>query len=145
MRRWSRVLSSLFLFGVAIQLIPYGRQHENPPVIQEPQWHDAQTQAWFEQSCADCHSNRTRWPWYAWVAPASWIIQHHVDEGRAELNLSSLGVQKNNLAEMGKVTWEGSMPPELYLLAHPEARLSKSEIPEFIHGLELTFTPLEHR
>lgn len=45
----------------------------------------------FANSCNDCHSNRTAFPWYARVAPASWLVMRHVEEGRAELNFSEWG------------------------------------------------------
>ncbi|HET8783419.1 MAG TPA: heme-binding domain-containing protein, partial [Pyrinomonadaceae bacterium] len=39
-----------------------------------------------DRSCNDCHSNKTRWPWYANVAPVSWFVINHVDHGRSHLN-----------------------------------------------------------
>ena len=41
-----------------------------------------------ERSCYDCHSNRTRWPWYSHVAPVSWLVARDVHEGREEINFS---------------------------------------------------------
>ena len=49
------VLVLIFLVG---QLVPYGRVHSNPPVVQEPAWDSAQTQMLFTRACGDCHSTR---------------------------------------------------------------------------------------
>ncbi len=74
-----------------IQLVPYGRDHSNPPVTGTPQWDSPRTEALFSDACGACHSNLTTWPWDSNVAPASWLIQRDVDEGRAILNVSELG------------------------------------------------------
>ncbi|WP_297442502.1 heme-binding domain-containing protein, partial [Sulfurimonas sp.] len=54
----------LFLIGlfVLIQFVPYGRDHTNPKVMNEPQWDSVQTKTIFTNACADCHSNETKWP-----------------------------------------------------------------------------------
>ena len=52
---------------------------------------DPKVSAIIDRSCADCHSNRTRWPWYSQVAPVSWFVIDHVNEGRKELNFSEWG------------------------------------------------------
>lgn len=127
---------------VLIQLVPYGHAHNNPPVPQAPNWDSPKTQAFFERACADCHSNQTVWPWYSNIAPVSWLIQHHVDEGRSLLNLSELG-RKNEVGKMGVSIFKGRMPPKTYLPLHPKARLSQTEQADFIHGLEQTFGNLK--
>ena len=64
------VLAGLFL---AIQFVPYGRDHSNPPVIGEPTWNSPETRALAVRACFDCHSNETVWPWYSNIAPVSWL------------------------------------------------------------------------
>ena len=71
-----------------IQLIPYGHQHTNPAVQQEPNWQDTQTRDLVSRACFDCHSNETKWPWYSNIAPVSWLVQRDVQEGRQHLNFS---------------------------------------------------------
>ena len=71
-----------------IQLVPYGRSHDNPPVTAEPQWDSPETQALVKRACYDCHSNETKWPWYSNVAPVSWLVQNDVNEGREHVNLT---------------------------------------------------------
>lgn len=136
------------LFGLAglagllvlIQFVPYGRNHTNPPVVSTPQWDSPRTVELFNRACADCHSHETVWPWYSNVAPASWLIQRDVDEGRAKFNVSLWGVQrKNEGGDAAKTVRNGEMPFRPYLLTHPEARLTEAEKSALIDGLIATF------
>jgi len=141
------VVGILILIGVAgfllIQLIPYGRVHTNPPVIQEPQWDSPATRALAARACFDCHSNETKWPWYSYVAPASWLVARDVDEGRNALNFSEWGMPTRGGegeggeggGEGAEVIATGQMPPAQYLLMHPEARLSDAEKQQLIQGM----------
>jgi cytochrome c len=84
------------------------------------------------QKCGDCHSNNTRWPFYSRIAPASWLVEHDVHEGREHLNLSaweqySIDNRIDLLGKMGTQLRQGKMPLPQYLLMHPEARLSDAE------------------
>lgn len=124
----------------AIQFIPYGKDHTNPPVMTSPQWDSERTRELFVRACADCHSNETRYPWYSNVAPVSWLVAHDIEEGREHFNISTLGVQQKNEAdEAAEEVREGKMPMWIYTLAHPEARLSDIEKSALISGLEKTF------
>lgn len=92
----------------------------------------AEIDALLTRACRDCHSNRTRWPWYSRVAPASWIVARDVALGRAELNFSEWGAyypqtRLRKLQWMGRMVREGSMPPWTYRAIHPGARLTKAE------------------
>ncbi len=84
------------------------------------------------EKCGDCHSNNTRWPLYSRVAPASWLVEHDVSEGREHLNFSSWDQYKIDdridlLARMGTQVRQGKMPLKQYLLLHPDARLSDAD------------------
>lgn len=90
-------------------------------------------QAILERSCMDCHSNRTRWPWYSSVAPASWLVAKDVNEGREHLNFSEWGTYRRArmitaLNIMVSVLDKGEMPPSQYLLLHAEATLTDADI-----------------
>jgi len=125
---------------VAIQFIPYGKDHTNPPIVSEPQWDSPRTKELFNRACADCHSNETAYPWYSNIAPVSWLIAHDIDEGREHFNVSMWGSQKKNEGEdAAKEIREGEMPMWFYTIPHPEAKLSSSEKQELISGLEKTF------
>ncbi|NCO53153.1 MAG: heme-binding domain-containing protein [Deltaproteobacteria bacterium] len=125
---------------VFIQVIPYGKNHQNPPVLQEPAWSSPVTRSLFMRACGDCHSHETLWPWYSKIAPVSWLVQNDTFEGREHFNVSAWGVQaKNKGNEAAASLREGEMPPWFYLLPHPEARLSKAEEAELVKGLVVTF------
>lgn len=135
--RWA-LLAAVVGFLV-IQLVPYGRNHTNPPLIAEPAWDSPDTRATAVVACFDCHSNETHWPWYSNVAPFSWLLQRHVDEGRADLNLSEWGTGEQESGDIVESVREGEMPTWDYLLLHPDARLSDAEMQAFLDGLTATF------
>lgn len=121
------------------QLVPYGRDHANPPVAAEPHWDSPRTRALFLRACGDCHSHETRWPWYSHVAPVSWLVQHDVEEGREKLNVSDWGRKRQDGDEAYEAFAEGEMPLPAYLLTHPEARLGPADRQALLAGLEATF------
>ncbi len=133
MKKWSWLLLGglgvLCLGFGALQLVPYGRKHTNPPVVQEPQWNTPETRALAQRTCFDCHSNETVWPWYSNVAPVSWLIQRDVEEGRSRLNFSEWNEHQNTKMDLiaPGVIQAGIMPPTQYLTLHPEANLSEEE------------------
>ena len=134
-----RVLVVLVALAFLIQLVPYGRDHSNPPVIAEPDWDTPRTRELFFAACKDCHSHETVWPWYASVAPVSWLLAHDVEEGRSEFNVSRWGQGKQEADEAAEMLREEEMPPWFYLPTHPEARLSEAERDELLRGLVATF------
>lgn len=133
-------IAGLALGGVLVvaQLVPYGRSHSNPPIAAEPTWDSPTTRALAQRACFDCHSNETRWPWYSNVAPSSWLMQSHVDEGRRTLNFSEFQKPFEEAHEAGETVRDKSMPPRSYLLLHPEARLSVAERQQLARGLDAT-------
>ena len=131
----------VFLFAV-IQIVPYGRDHGNPPVRQEPAWDSPATRALAVDACFDCHSNQTSWPWYSNIAPVSWLIQRDVDSGRPALNFSEWDLEQEGGDAAEKVQ-EKEMPPAWYGWLHPKARLSSDERQALIRGFEAMFGPGE--
>lgn len=121
-----------------IQLVPYGRSHQNPPLRSEPTWDRPETRALAKRACFDCHSNETEWPWYSWVAPVSWLVEHDVVEGREYLNFSEWDREQEEADEAPETVAEGEMPPWNYLPVHPEARLTAEERAALIEGLAET-------
>ena len=135
-----KIILFIILLIIAIQFIPYGRDHVNPPVVAEPTWDSPITRETFFRACGDCHSNETKWPGYSNIAPISWLVQYDVNEGRKEFNVSMWGAQKENEGDESAETIEkGEMPPWFYLIPHPEAKLKENEKREFIKGLVATF------
>lgn len=93
-------------------------------------------------SCYDCHSNRTNYPWYSYIAPVSWVLQRHIDRGKEELNLSNFGdLEKSQkigtLADLCDVIESGSMPLKSYLIIHRNARIINSKAEELCTWTEL--------
>jgi len=123
------------LVFIAIQFVPVERT--NPPIVSQPKWDSPQTEAIARRACFDCHSNETKWPWYAYVAPISWNVADHVKEGREEFNMSDW--QPGDGDEAAEEVEKGGMPLSQYLLMHPEARLTPEEQKQFIAGLKATF------
>ncbi|MBL7796898.1 MAG: heme-binding domain-containing protein [Saprospiraceae bacterium] len=85
-----------------------------------------------KHACYDCHSNNTRYPWYASVQPVGWWLQSHVNTGRSELNFSEFGRwsgedQADVLRHCAKLVKKGAMPPKDYLRMHDDAILSEEK------------------
>lgn len=136
-RTLKALLIILVVAFVAIQFIPYGRDHTNPPVVAEPNWDSPRTRELAVRACFDCHSNETQWPWYTNIAPISWLAYRDVEEGRQHVNYSEWGQPGTNREahEAGEAFLEGEMPLPIYLILHPEARLTDAEKQELVSGL----------
>lgn len=83
-----------------------------------------------KESCYDCHSNETTFPWYSNVAPLSWWLKGHVDNGRKKLNFSDWGTYANNkkshkIQESIDAVSDKWMPLGSYTMMHPKGKLSK--------------------
>jgi hypothetical protein len=128
-------IAAVVLF-VALQLVPYGKDHTNPPVVAEPKWDSPQTRALAKRACFDCHSSETVWPWYSSIAPGSWLIYKDVVDGREEYSFSNWDTETKRARKFAEVINEGVMPPPQYLLLHPEARLSPDEKQQLIAGFQ---------
>ena len=75
---------------------------------------------------------QTRWPWYAFVAPVSWLVVYDTHEAREHMNLSkwngySPERQRKKLRAIWDEVEEGEMPLPPYLWMHPEAKLSDAD------------------
>ena len=90
------------------------------------------------RSCVDCHTNHTRWPWYASFPPMSKLIMHDVQHGREAMNFSEWSRQvKSKSQERGLlqaacvVVQAGGMPLPKYLALHPDARPTPGDVKLF--------------
>jgi mono/diheme cytochrome c family protein len=143
MSRGVKVLLWVVVAGVVvfalIQLVPYGRDHSNPPVTSTVAWDSPETEQLVRDACYDCHSNETVWPWYSNIAPASWLLQRDVDEGRQTLNFSEWPQLDQQAAQaiasaVAEVVNEGEMPPSQYTLMHSAAKLSDQQKQQLVEG-----------
>lgn len=142
-REWGILAAMLGGLFVVAQLLPVGGSRDNPPVTAGPPWDSPRTRELFARSCADCHSNETRWPWYAYVAPVSWLVVSDVENGRRHLNVSEWDRPQKDADEAAEEVEEGSMPLRAYLVAHRSARLTDAERAELARGLAATFGTAE--
>ena len=136
MKRWrKRGLLAAVLVVIVAQFIPVPRTN---PSVDAAQTINAritlppEVSRAFERSCQDCHSNRTVWPWYSHVAPASWLLARHVNQGRRELNFSEWGQyparrRDRKLKEICEQVRRGEMPQTSYTLLHSQAKLSDQD------------------
>jgi hypothetical protein len=86
-----------------------------------------------DRACRDCHSESTRYPWYSYIAPVSWLINRDVRLGREHLNLSiwseySVTRRQRCLSEIANQVQDGGMPMAIYVAMHPSARLSTEDV-----------------
>lgn len=120
----------------AIQFIPYGRAHDNPPVTVRVEWDSAETEELFRRACADCHSNETVWPWFGSIAPASWWVTANVEKGRDAFNVSETPLGRDLVATAIAEISAGRMPPAYYTMTKMSGRLSHEEEERLIEGLQ---------
>ena len=129
----TKIIIAVIASLTAIQFIPLpGREYVQPkqgnditdvlPISDE-------TEELLRATCYDCHSDETRYPWYADIAPLSWWVQHHVNEGREHLNFSHFGElsmsrRDHRLEEGVEMMKKEEMPLSSYTWMHPEAKIS---------------------
>lgn len=114
---------------VAMQFIPVERS--NPSDRGQPAA-PSEVETILRRACYDCHSNETRWRWYAQIAPISFLLARDVKEGRREVNFSiwdryEQRRKARKLKEIVKEVEEGDMPPWYYVSVHADARLSQAD------------------
>ena len=137
---WRGALLGFFGLVIGIQLIRPART--NPSVNQSHTLEAVvfvppQVDSILQRACNDCHSDLTRWPWYSNVAPISWFVIDHVDEGRRHVNFSDwLRPNAKSPAEFTRERFQAmckqvqtyDMPLTSYLLLHRAATLSQADI-----------------
>ena len=121
---------------VLIQLIPFGHNRTNPPVVAEPGWSNPQARSLVKEHCFQCHSNETHWTWYSNIAPASWLISFDVIAGRGKFNFSDWNRKPGELNEMVGAIQEGEMPPIQYWIFHPSAKMDTQQKQNLIDALQ---------
>ena len=147
MKKWKLLLLAV-LFGFAVAQF-FNPTRTNPPVkndfltaTQPP----AAVAASLRVACYDCHSHETIWPWYAKIAPVSWLIVSDTTEGREHLNLSDWPTEPDRVAKkldrMNEVVDYREMPPKKYTLIHPNARLTEVQRREILDWTDATAAKL---
>ena len=103
--------------------------------------------ALLQESCYDCHSNNTEYPWYNKVQPVAWFLEDHINEGKEELNFNEWDAYSNRrknskLKSIISQVKDDEMPLASYTLIHKDAKLSNSEktlIIDYMKNLKETF------
>ena len=135
MRLGAKVGIAAAVVFAGLQAIPVDRS--NPAVDQSrtifaTEALPAKVETVLRRSCADCHSNQTRWPWYSYVAPTSWIVAHDVHAARRQMNFSewagySERKREERLNGICEQVVNGDMPEGKYALIHRRARVTEDE------------------
>ena len=129
------LLSCIALLTVCSAVVhPFGAikaQRSDKPLLLDSTF-GPQVARIIERSCQNCHSEKTEWPWYSYVAPMSWMIENDVYRGRSHMNLSrwngyNAQEQQKILLKMSTLVRNRAMPLPRYLILHPESKLSDAE------------------
>jgi len=135
MKAFKKVLILLLIVFVGIQFVPTNRNQSTEildtdfsKTFEVPQ----DVQQLLETSCYDCHSNNTNYPWYNKIQPVSWFLEHHIEEGKEELNFSDFGSysgrkQKSKLKSVISQIEDDKMPMPSYTFMHADAKLSEAD------------------
>lgn len=124
--------AALILPGILITVQFFPLNRSNPPVTSEIQA-PPEVMKILKNSCYDCHSNETKWPFYSHIAPVSWLVVSDVHEAREEMNFSEWGEikpdkQLKHIEEIIEETEKGDMPLPIYLIMHSGARLADDDL-----------------
>ena len=136
-KRWKWILPGAFAIFALLQLFNPART--NPPVKSDfvaAAHPPAAVAGAIRAACYDCHSYETKWPWYARVAPVSWLIASDVNDGRDHLDLSDWPAEPDNAARrldrINEALDYREMPPKKYTLIHADARLTEAQRKEIM-------------
>lgn len=145
---WKKIILGLFVVFLAIQFIRPAKNVSSAPASKD----DLATlyppppavRQLLAVACYDCHSNRTRYPWYAEIQPAGWWLASHINDGKRSLNFSEFGTYtaKRQGSKMGKIADEltdHSMPLPSYLWIHHDAKLTDAQtnlLTDWAEGLQ---------
>ena len=143
---WTWII--IIVAGVIILTVVSIFLETNPAVVKEPNWDSPQTRDLAVRACFDCHSNQTQWPWYTKLPVGAWLAAADTVGGRQSLNFSEWGVAPSGVLGAGggeagtsmdrivRVIQNGSMPPGIYTMMHPNAILNDQEKQQLIDGLQ---------
>jgi hypothetical protein len=134
-----RILKTVVILAVAglaaIQLVQIDKT--NPPINESETLEAAvpvppDVSLILGRACNDCHSHKTRYPWYSYVQPVGWLLRDHIDHGRSHLNFSVFNTysdskKKKKLEEICEMVESGGMPLASYLWIHRDAVLAPTE------------------
>lgn len=130
-----KILIVLIVVLIAIQFIrPAYNSGEAKPATDITMAYNVplNVQQILDKACRDCHSDYTNYPWYDKIQPVTWWVQHHVNEGKSELNFSQFATytgkkKAHKLEEVSEMVQKNEMPLQSYTWMHKSARLNEDE------------------
>lgn len=130
-----KIVLGLIVAMLVLQFVGPSRptvRSENPGDIMRTTETSLEISGLVRAACYDCHSMETKYPWYGYVAPASWYLFEHIEHGREELNFSmwqELDKRKKlkALKDIQEVMEDNEMPLDAYVDMHPEADLTDDQ------------------
>lgn len=153
MKRWQKVLIIILVVVIIIQFIHPSHNISNaaqPNNITKVYATSDNVQNILAKACYDCHSNNTRYPWYAKIQPVDWWLTDHVEEGKRHLNFDEFAAYKpsrqyHSMKESVDEVKNGDMPLGSYTLIHSDAKLTDAQKQAFINWCQSIRTTLELR
>ncbi len=135
MKRWRYILGGVALVLLIIQFIPIDLppvSNDNAGDIIKSGIVSQDVAMLLKTSCYSCHSNETKYPWYSYVAPSSWLVIRDVHKARDEMNFSTWTDYDQRkmirkLDDIATEVGEGNMPMPIYTLMHPSAKLTDKQ------------------
>jgi hypothetical protein len=141
MKKWLKRIGGMVVLAV-IALQFANPSHQNPPVLPG---HDLlasnapppSVAALLRNSCYDCHSFETKWPWYSYVAPVSWYLARDVKAARSNLNFSDwphddAARAHKRWRHIAEAVENGEMPLPSFTWIHRQARLDERQRAELV-------------
>ncbi|MEO6286009.1 MAG: heme-binding domain-containing protein [Dyadobacter sp.] len=147
-----KILIGLLIILVIIQVIRPGKNlsddQTNNIALKYPV--SGEVKELLRVACDDCHSNKTAYPWYVNIQPVAWFLDHHVQEGKRELNFSTflqlpIAVQNHKFDEIIEMVEKKEMPLESYTFfgLHQEANLNDQQRELLINWAKQQMTTLK--
>jgi hypothetical protein len=135
--RWAVIVLAVALVAVQFYRPEKNQAPETPDDFIRAYRPPEQVETVLRAACYDCHSNQTRYPWYAEVMPLGWWLNDHVVEAKRELNFSEFGSYRvrrkfRKLEEMIEQVQKGEMPLASYRLIHLDAELTAAQREDFV-------------
>jgi len=136
MKAVKKILIAFAVEFIAIQFIPSGipeNKPEDKKSIGNSNLATGPVLDLLRKSCFDCHSNQVQFPWYSKLAPSSWLLADHINDGKSQLNFSEWEDYSNRkkislLQDIKDEVGSGNMPLKSYLLLHRKAKLNSDDI-----------------
>lgn len=137
-----KITLGILLLLVAIQFVPYEKNLSNDPQFDLTKSYHLpdNVQTILKGACNDCHTNQSTYPWYASIEPVGYWLNHHIEDGKKDLNFSNftklpLRVQNHKFEEIIEMIEKKEMPLESYTYfgLHPEANLTEKERSELVN------------